>query len=71
MLTEILREGAQTLLVEAIEVEVAEWIDAHAPLKAVAEDILAADASPLNWRRLRRWDGPTRGNSQPREGRHG
>jgi putative transposase len=32
VLTEILREGAQTLLVQAIESEVAEWIDAHAHL---------------------------------------
>jgi putative transposase len=33
VLTEILREGAQTLLVEAIEAEVAEWIEGHAHLK--------------------------------------
>ncbi len=33
VLTEILREGAQTLLVQAIEAEVAEWIDGHASLK--------------------------------------
>jgi len=32
VLTEILREGAQTLLVQAIEAEVADWIDRHAPL---------------------------------------
>lgn len=30
VLTEILREGAQTLLVQAIEAEVADWIDRHA-----------------------------------------
>ena len=29
VLTEILREGAQTLLVQAIEAEVADWIDRH------------------------------------------
>src|SRR5690554_3797023 len=29
-LTEVLRSGAQRLLAEAIEAEVAEWIDAHA-----------------------------------------
>ncbi len=33
VLTEILREGAQTLLVQAVEAEVAEWIDQHAHLK--------------------------------------
>ena len=32
VLTEILREGAQTLLVQAIEAEVANWIDRHAHL---------------------------------------
>jgi putative transposase len=32
VLTEILREGAQTLLVQAIEAEVADWIDRHAHL---------------------------------------
>jgi siroheme synthase (precorrin-2 oxidase/ferrochelatase) len=29
-LTEVLRSGAQRLLAEAIEAEVAEWIDSHA-----------------------------------------
>ena len=33
MLTGILREGAQTLLAQAVEVEVAQWIDRHAHLK--------------------------------------
>jgi len=33
VLTEILRHGAQTLLAQAVEVEVAEWIDGHAHLK--------------------------------------
>ena len=33
VLTEILREGAQTLLVQAIEEEVADWIERHADLK--------------------------------------
>ena len=33
VLTEILREGAQTLLVQAIHAEVAQWIDGHAHLK--------------------------------------
>ncbi len=33
VLTEILREGAQTLLVQAIEGEVADWIDRNAGLK--------------------------------------
>ena len=33
VLTEILREGAQSLLVEAVEAEVAEWIETHAHLK--------------------------------------
>ena len=33
VLTEILREGAQTLLVQAIEGEVADWIERHADLK--------------------------------------
>ena len=32
VLTEILREGAQTLLVQAVEAEVAQWIDRHAHL---------------------------------------
>jgi putative transposase len=32
VLTEILREGAQTLLVQAIDAEVADWIERHAPL---------------------------------------
>jgi putative transposase len=32
-LTEILRDGARRLLAEAVEAEVAAWIDAHAPLK--------------------------------------
>ena len=32
VLTEILREGAQTLLVQAIEAEVTEWIERHADL---------------------------------------
>ena len=32
VLTEILREGAQTLLVQAVEAEVADWIDRHAHL---------------------------------------
>lgn len=35
-LTEILREGAQTLLAQAVEAEVAEWIDQHAHLKDAA-----------------------------------
>ena len=34
VLTEILREGAQTLLVQAIEGEVADWIECHANIKA-------------------------------------
>ena len=33
VLTEILREGAQTLLVQAVEAEVADWIDRHAHWK--------------------------------------
>ena len=33
VLTEILREGAQTLLVQAIEGEVADWIERHAGIK--------------------------------------
>lgn len=33
VLTEILREGAQLLLVQAIEAEVADWIERHAHLK--------------------------------------
>ena len=33
VLTEVLREGAQTLLTQAVEAEVAEWIDRHAHLK--------------------------------------
>ena len=33
VLTEILREGAQTLLVQAVEAEVTEWIDRHSHLK--------------------------------------
>lgn len=33
VLPEILREGAQTLLAQAIETEVAQWIDSHAQLK--------------------------------------
>ena len=33
VLTEILREGAQSLLVQAIEAEVADWIERHAQLK--------------------------------------
>ena len=32
VLTEILRDGAQALLVQAVEAEVAEWIDRHADL---------------------------------------
>ena len=32
VLTEILREGAQSLMVQAIEAEVADWIDRHAHL---------------------------------------
>src|SRR4051794_32101881 len=33
VLTEILRDGARRLLAEAVEAEVAAWIDAHAHLK--------------------------------------
>jgi putative transposase len=33
VLTEICRQGARTMLAEAIEAEVADWIDAHAHLK--------------------------------------
>lgn len=33
VLTEILRKGAQALLVQAVEAEVADWIDAHAHLQ--------------------------------------
>src|SRR4051795_8242386 len=33
VITEILRDGARRMLVEAIEAEVASWIDAHAQLK--------------------------------------
>ena len=33
VLTDILREGAQRLLAQAVEAEVTEWIDAHAELK--------------------------------------
>jgi len=33
VLTDILRDGAQRLLTQAIEAEVAEWIDSHAQLK--------------------------------------
>ena len=36
VLTEILRDGAQTLLIEAVEAEVAEWIESHAHLKDAA-----------------------------------
>src|SRR3982750_1008851 len=36
VLTEILRDGARRLLAEAIEAEVATWIDAHAHLKDAA-----------------------------------
>ena len=32
-LTELLRDGARRLLAEAVEAEVADWIDAHAHLK--------------------------------------
>jgi putative transposase len=33
VITEILRDGARRMLAEAIEAEVATWIDAHAQLK--------------------------------------
>ena len=33
MLTDILRDGAQRLLAQAVEAEVTEWIDSHADLK--------------------------------------
>ena len=33
VLTDILRDGAQRLLAQAVEAEVAEWIDSHADLK--------------------------------------
>jgi hypothetical protein len=33
MLNEVLREGARRLLAQAVEAEVAAWIDAHAHLK--------------------------------------
>ena len=33
VLTDLLRDGAQRLLAQAVEAEVAEWIDAHAELK--------------------------------------
>lgn len=33
VLTEICRQGASEMLARAIEAEVAEWIDAHAPLQ--------------------------------------
>jgi putative transposase len=33
VLTDILRDGARRLLAEAVEAEVAAWIDAHAHLK--------------------------------------
>ena len=33
VLTEILRDGAQALLIQAVEAEVAEWIERHADLK--------------------------------------
>src|SRR3954470_2986039 len=36
VLTEILRDGARRMLAEAIEAEVAAWIDAHAHLKDAA-----------------------------------
>jgi putative transposase len=36
LLTEILRDGARRLLAEAIEAEVADWIEAHAHLKDAA-----------------------------------
>ena len=33
VLTDLLRDGARRLLAEAIEAEVAAWVDAHAHLK--------------------------------------
>jgi putative transposase len=36
VLTDILRDGAQRLLAQAVEAEVAEWIDSHADLKNAA-----------------------------------
>ena len=36
VLTEILRDGARRMLAEAIEAEVATWIDAHAHLRDAA-----------------------------------
>ena len=33
VLTDILRDGSQRLLAQAVEAEVAEWIDSHADLK--------------------------------------
>jgi putative transposase len=35
-LTEILRDGAKRLLAEAIQAEVADWIESHAPIKDLA-----------------------------------
>jgi hypothetical protein len=35
-LTDILRDGARRLLAQAVEAEVAAWIDAHAQLKDAA-----------------------------------
>ena len=37
MLSELLRTGAQRLLAQALEAEVADWIDSHSPLRDEAE----------------------------------
>ena len=45
VLTEVLRDGARRMLAQAIEAEVAAWIDAHAHLKDEAGHKLAAQAA--------------------------
>ena len=61
VLTEVLRDGARRMLAQAVEAEVAAWIDAHAHLKDQAgrQQMVRNGHLPerTRARRRRRWRG--------------
>ena len=65
VLTEILRDGARRLLAEAIEAEVAAWIDAHAHLKDDAGRRQVVRNGHLPERTIQTGIGDDRGQAAP------
>ena len=65
VLTEILRDGARRMLAEAIEAEVAAWIDAHAHLKDEAGRQQVVRNGHLPERTIQTGIGDDRGQAAP------